>query len=111
MCKWVGQTVSLYQTKDVTPYVHAFSMHVPEFLRLHNMFTQQGLEKLNDLATKYFRRGTNHHDKKALQQILERSNRLEALQDAGYDHPNSSKCSICEQEGHNKRSCASRPSL
>lgn len=82
--------LSLYQTKDVTPYMHAFSMHVPEFLCLHGnitMFTQQGLEKLNDLTTKYFQRGTNHHDEEALRQILERSNRLEALQDAGYNLP------------------------
>ena len=112
---WVKLFVSLYQTKDVTPYMHAFSMHVPEFLHLHGnitMFTQQGLEKLNDLTTKYFQQGTNHHDEEALRQISERSNRLEALQDDGYDHPKrSSKCSICRQEGHNKRSCASRPSL
>ena len=40
---WV---VSLYQAKDVTPYMHAFAMHVPEFMSLHGdvvAFTQQGL--------------------------------------------------------------------
>ena len=113
--EWVKLFTSLYQTKDVTPYMHAFTMHVPEFIRLHGnitMFTQQGLEKLNDLTTKYFQRGTNHHEEEALRQILERINRIETLEDAGYSRQKrSQKCSICGREGHNKRSCSSRPSL
>ena len=55
--EWVKLFTSLYQTKDVTPYMHAFVMHLLEFVRLHGnitMFTQQGLEKLNDFTTKYF---------------------------------------------------------
>jgi len=43
------------------------------------MFTQQGLEKLNDLSTKYFQRGSNHREDEALRQMLERMNRLEPL--------------------------------
>ena len=53
----VTKFTRLYQTKDVTPYMHAFAMHVPQFLRSHgniSSFTQQGLEKLNDITTKYY---------------------------------------------------------
>ena len=52
---WVRLFTSVYQTKDVTPYIHALGMHVSEFLHLYGnivMFNQQGLEKLNDLTTK-----------------------------------------------------------
>jgi ubiquinone/menaquinone biosynthesis C-methylase UbiE len=54
-CKgWVRSFTSVYQKKDVTPYMHAFAMHISEFLKLHgniSMFSQQGLEKLNDITT------------------------------------------------------------
>ena len=56
---WMNLFLSVYQTKDVTPYLHAFAMHVVEFLSLHKSllrFTQQGLEKLNDISTKHFQR-------------------------------------------------------
>lgn len=50
--------------------MHAFAMHISEFVRLNNynitMFTQQGLEKLNDLTTKYFQRETNHHEREVI---------------------------------------------
>ena len=65
----VKKFTSLYQTKDVTPYIHAFAMHVPQFLCLHgniSSFTQQGLEKLNDLTTKSYQRSSNHHDFESL---------------------------------------------
>jgi hypothetical protein len=42
----------VYQTKNITPYIHAFAFHVPEFIdRYGNIcrFSQQGLEKLNDI--------------------------------------------------------------
>ena len=34
-------------------------------------FTQQGLEKLNDLTTIFFQHASNHHEQEALKQILE----------------------------------------
>jgi len=54
---------SIYQAKHVTPYAHAFTMHVPEFVGIHgniSKFCQQGLEKLNDVTTLHNLRGTNH---------------------------------------------------
>ena len=50
---WVESFVFLYQAKDATPYMHAFAMHVPEFMSLYGdvvAFTQQGLEKHNDTS-------------------------------------------------------------
>ena len=44
-----------YQTKDVTPYIHAFHAHVPEILKLYKniaYYIQQGIEKYNDRASK-----------------------------------------------------------
>ena len=84
-------------------------MHVPEFLKLYgniSTFNQQGLEKLNDVTPKQFQRSTNHHDIQALQQILEKRNRIEMLEDQGFQRvKNEQKCSICKERGHNKRTC------
>ena len=85
---WVTSFISVYQSKDCTPYVHAFTMHTSEFIRLHGnivSFTQQGLEKLNDVTTKQYQRATNHHNLSALKQILEKRNRIEILKDSGYE--------------------------
>ena len=49
---WVTLFISIHQKKDATPYMHAMTHYI-----LGNIvqFTQQGLEKLNDISTKYFR--------------------------------------------------------
>ena len=52
---FLEQFLKIYETKHVTPYMHALVWHVPEFIELHGKispFTQQGLEKLNDKTTK-----------------------------------------------------------
>ena len=99
----------LYQSKDVTPYIHAFAMHVPEFLRMYgniSSYTQQGLEKLNDFTTKYYQRSSNHRTYESFQQILEKHNWLELLENNGYKRAKKiQKCSVCKCVGHNKRSC------
>ena len=51
---WLSVFLSVYQTKHITPYIHIFVNHVPEFLNLCGSlspFSQQGLEKLNDNIT------------------------------------------------------------
>ena len=91
---WVTSFTAVYQAKDVTPYMHAFTMHVPEMLELHGnivTFTQQGLEKLNDITTKQFQRSTNHQELLSLRQILEKRNRIELLEDRGYERNKMSK--------------------
>lgn len=104
---WVKLFNSLYQTKDVTPYMHAFAMHVPEFLSLYgniNMFSQQGLEKLNDLTTIHFQHSTNHKESQALRQILQKRNRIEELEHF-QRHKQIQTCTTCKQTGHNRRTC------
>ena len=107
---WVILFTSIYQRKDVTPYMHAFAMHIPEFLRLNHgnisIFSQQGLEKLNDVSTKHFQRSSNHRNEEALTQMLQKGNRIEILRDNGYERiKRQQKCSICNDTNHNKRTC------
>ena len=69
--------LSLYQTKHVTPYMHALTWHVPEFIELYgkiSIFTQQGLEKLNDKTTKNFFRSTNQRGLDSLKQLVLKQN-------------------------------------
>ena len=111
--EWARLFISVYQTKNVTPYMHAFAMHVPEFLRLHHgnisIFSQQGLEKLNDVSTKHFQRSSNHRNEEALKQMLQKANQIEILRDNGYERSKRpQQCSICKSTSHNKRTCPLR---
>ena len=72
---WRSKFLEVYQSKNVTPYMHAFVSHVPEFLQILGTivpFTQQGLEKLNDNLTQYFYHASNHRDLEALMQMLQK---------------------------------------
>ena len=72
--------LGLYQTKDVIPYMHALYAHVPEFLSLYvNIahYTQQGMEKYNDRASRDYFRSTNHRGTAALQQLFLKKNRIQ----------------------------------
>ena len=109
--KWVQKFTSRYQSKNVTPYIHILSMHVPEFLlKYKNLvyFTQQGMEKLNDETTIDFTKSTNHnyHNLEALKQLMTKRNRIEHLQDSNCQRtPKQKICSICKKKGHNSRTC------
>ena len=77
--KWIQSFLTVYHTTHVTPYMHVLTVHVPELLMKYGSiayFTQQGLEKLNDMTTKMYFRATNHH-KNALLQMLTKRARLE----------------------------------
>lgn len=106
---WVVHFTELYQTKHVTPYMHCFAMHVPEFLRKYgdiSAFSQQGLEKLNDITTAHFFRSTNHKETEALKQLIQKRCRIETLEDKGCKRKKLiHKCSTCNEIGHNKRTC------
>ena len=106
---WIKDFLSIYQSKNVTPYMHLLVCHIPEFLRKYGTlasFTQQGLEKLNDDLTKNFFRSTNHRDKDALKQMLHKLNRLEELRDSGCCRSKTVHvCSVCNNSGHNARTC------
>lgn len=84
--KWGESFVEVYQQKHVTPYIHALMNHVGEFMQIHGSilpFTQQGLEKKNDVITKSYFRFTCHQGETALRQILEKQNRIEHLESSG----------------------------
>ena len=108
---WFKLFLKVYQTKDVTPYMHALHCHVPEFLSLYQniaYYTQQGLEKYNDRASKDFFRSTNHKGVDALKQLFLKKNRIQFLEGAGYERvKNSYKCSNCSNKGHNMKTCTS----
>ena len=109
---WLKLFIKLYQTKNVTPYIHILSCHVHEFLDLYGSlapFSQQGLEKLNDDITKDYFRSTNHHDD-ALQQILLKLNRLEDLRETTEIPKQAHYCKNCKESGHNSRTCKLLPS-
>ena len=72
---------SIYQTKNVTPYIHVLITHIPEFLDMYRAivaFSQQGLEKLNDEVTQDFR-STDHGDGESLNQLLFKLKHLEEM--------------------------------
>ena len=93
----------------MTPYIHLLTSHIPEMLELHGSlaaFTQQGVEKLNDIITQDYIKSTNHRD--ILKQVMLKLNRLEDLSDAGCVRTKVKHvCSKCKQEGHNARTCKS----
>ena len=65
-------------------------------------FTQQGLEKLNDLTTQHFFCATNHCDIAALEQVMEKQNRIEELEDNGFKcNIRQQTCSVCGKPDHN----------
>ena len=113
---WLELFIQVYQTKHVTPYMHALVAHLPEFLMLYGSiipFTQQGLERLNDQYTHFYFRGTNHHDYVALKQLLLKKNCIELLTDEGCVHPKKKQvhaCSSCGIPGHNKITCPTKDS-
>ena len=54
---WLRLFTTVYQTRHVTPYMHLLTSHIAEFLDIHGtivLFSQQGLEKMNDDVTKFY---------------------------------------------------------
>ncbi len=70
--------------ENITPYIHIFVFHFPEFIEKYrnlNKFNCQSLEKLNSLRKTHYFRQTNRQIKKSsfLTQLLEKSNRMEFI--------------------------------
>lgn len=62
--------------------MHALRNHVPEFLKLYSNiehFTQQGMEKYNDKASKAYFRSTNPQGIDALEQLFLKQSRVQFL--------------------------------
>jgi len=85
---------------NITPYVHAFVFHVPDFLRTYhdvNQFNMQGLEKLNDMATKYYHNSTNKKKGVYLAQLISKRNRIEFFNLGGELEELDEKCPILSE--------------
>ena len=107
---FVDDFVQLYLTKHVTPYMHCMMHHVGEFMDLHGsivQFTQQGLEKYNDVMTKDYFRSSSHCGIQCFIQILQKQNRIEHLESIGSKRPKKHQvtCSNCKKDGHNRLTC------
>jgi len=91
--------------------MHILAMHVGEFLQSYRnlvTFTQEGLEKLNDMTTIAFARSTNHNYRNldALKQLMQKKNRLEHLKDEKYQRePRNYTCMNYKEIGHNIKTC------
>lgn len=81
--EWLNDFLKLYHRKHVTPYMHAFTFHLKEFVEIYgdiNAFNQQGHEKLNDITTLQYFKSTNIKCKARsnfLMQLIEKRNRSE----------------------------------
>lgn len=77
--EWLICFLDVYQKTNVTPYMHMFVFHLHEFVELYgdiDLFTCQGLEKLNDLMKAYWFRSNNKKEN-VLVQLMEKRNRIE----------------------------------
>ena len=73
--EWLEFYTILAGKETITPYIHAFVFHVPEFLlkfKRLNLYNLQGLEKLNDFTTQFYHQCTNKHktDNEFLNQMI-----------------------------------------
>ena len=80
--KWLYFYKKVDIMENTSPYMHAFVYHMPEFLEKHgsiNLFNCQGLEKLNDISTKFYHNSTNKNkqDNNYLVQLIKKMNRME----------------------------------
>ena len=94
---WLTCFLSIYQTKNVTTYMHLMVAHLPEFIHIHGpiSFTQQGLKGLM-MCTFSIILG------EATTQMLLRKNGVEYLSDSGYAREKRTcVCTVCSQLGHN----------
>ena len=81
---WLGHYVKLVprETKEITPYIHIFTFHLPEFIQKHkniNIYNLQGLEKLNDFVTQIYHCSSNKHklNNSYIFQMIKKRNRVD----------------------------------
>lgn len=76
--KWLNIFISI--EKKITPYIHIFCFHIPEFIEVHedlNLFSMQGLEHLNCFSKLNYFRQTNRKKDKFASTLLEKMNRID----------------------------------
>ena len=78
--EWLKEFITI--EPKITPYIHILCFHVPEFIEVHgnlNLFSMQGLEKLNHFAKSNYFRQTNHHKSTFTSTLLEKMNRIDFI--------------------------------
>ena len=68
--------------------MHSLYAHVPEFLKLYQnlaYYTQQGMEKYNNSASKDFSRSSNDREVSALKQLFLKKHRIQLLEATGLE--------------------------
>ena len=110
--QWIKDFNRLSLTSDVTPYMHAFSQHISEFLELYQnvpYFNQQGLEKFNDTSSKDYFRSTSYRNIEALRQMMLKKQRVQLLEAMGCQCiKRKYKCRNCLNMGHSIKKCTSK---
>lgn len=81
---WLKMFEKKYDPSKITVYMHIFGEHLWEMVQLHgdiNLFTMQGLEKLNDLTTMWYYGSTNRKggDRNYLVQLMNKRNRVDLI--------------------------------
>ena len=79
---WLKYFIKINDGQKITPYLHIFVFHIPEFISVYkhlNLFSCQALEKLNSVTKTHYFRQTNRKNKNNafLVQLLEKANRME----------------------------------
>jgi hypothetical protein len=80
--KWHDLFLKLFHSDKLTPYLHVFTFHVWEMIKVHgdiSRFTMQGLEKLNDFTTMDYFGATNKHHDAYLVQLIKKRNRMDMM--------------------------------
>ena len=106
---WLEKFTKLFPTKYVTPYMHILTFHVPQLLAMYSsisVFTQEGLERLNDKATVNYFAGTNRKGNSAYKQLLLKFKRIEYYEDSDYRRVRETRrCAQCGDIGHYRSTC------
>ncbi len=77
---WGKQFVKCTDGEKLTPYVHVFIFHVPEFISVYkniNRYSMQALEKLNWVTKSNYFRQTNRKPMEFINQLILKANRTE----------------------------------
>jgi len=77
---WGKQFVKCTDGEKLTPYLHIFIFHVPEFISVYknlNLYSMQALEKLNWITKSNYFRHTNRKPSVFINQLLLKANRTE----------------------------------
>ena len=102
---WITHFLSIYQTRDTTPYIHLLTHHCTDIIENHGsvaMFNTQGLERMNDIVSKMYFRSTNQ-SKDSLQQLILKHKRIEYFEDESVPRKRRRYiCSVCGGEGHSR---------